>query len=532
MPVNLRKAVLSALLLMAQAVLIQVTMGQVTMASAEVLNRGNGDEPSTLDPQKTTMLVENVITGDLFMGLTTEDAAGALIPGAAESWTISDDGLTYIFRLRAGLSWSDGAPFRAADFVYSFRRMLDAETASGNASNLFLIENGRDITRGEKPLTALGVRAPDDVTLVIKLERPAPYFLKVLSYLYPVPKHVIDIHGSTWQRPATMVTNGAYRLTDWRPNEYVRADRNEHFFDAENVAIETIYFYTTENLHTALNRFRAGELDITFGIPSERVDWVRENLPDSFHITPTLGLVYTKINFANPALQDVRVRRALALGVDREVLTDRLLRTGAKPAWHIVPSEVTDFPQIMSSDMALSDASRLELAVQLMNDAGFSGEARLELTLRFWSSNDIRKVAVALQAMWRPIGVNIVLHNAESKVHFSDLAKGDFDLGMSGWTSFDDPAEFLDVIYSKSPNNNGGYHSEAFDEMFETARLTADAAERAKILAAAEALAMSEYPVIPLYFQVRHHLVSSAVNGWVDGAASNHRSRFLSISRD
>ena len=249
-----------------------------------VFQRGNAAEPDTIDPHLTSSTWESHITGELFLGLTTENAQAHPIPGIAESWTTTADGLTWTFKLRKGMVWSDGEPIKASDVIFGLRRVLDPKTASKYASMMFIIENAEDINAGKKPLTALGARVIDASTIELKLNQPAPYLPGLLTHSssFPVPEHVITKFGKEWTNPGNMVSSGPYVVTEWIPNDYVKVVKNQKFYDAANVAINEITFYPTDDERIALNRFRAGELDANItnrGFPSDQINWLKTNMP-------------------------------------------------------------------------------------------------------------------------------------------------------------------------------------------------------------------------------------------------------------
>jgi oligopeptide transport system substrate-binding protein len=314
-------------------------------AAGEVVFRsGHSGEPDSLDPHKAMPGSATVVINDLFEGLLTLDAAGHPSAGAAQSWSVSADGLVWTFRLRDGLRWSDGTPLDAADFVYSFRRMADPATAASSmAASVDSIAGARDILSGNAPVESLGVSAPDSSTVVVEVDRPKPWLPSVMASpgFVPVPRHVIAEHGDSWSRPGVHVSNGAYRLDRWIPQDYVRVVRNQEFHAAGSLSIDAVHYYVVDDLNTGLRRFRAGDLHAMVNFPPDKLDWLRENMPEVLHLSPSLGLMLYAFNLERAPYDDVRVRRALSLAVDRRLLTQRIVRSGDTPAYGLLAPGLT-----------------------------------------------------------------------------------------------------------------------------------------------------------------------------------------------
>src|SRR5262245_27895599 len=337
------------------------------IANEIVLNRGNGPEPKSLDPGLTDGIWEFNITGDMLLGLTTEDANSKPIPGAAESWESSEDGLTWTFHLRDH-TWSDGTPVTAEDFVFAWRRMLDPKTAAPYAYYLYPIKNARDVNTGKQPPGALGVTARDAKTLVVTLANPVPFMAEFLTHAttYPVPRHVVEAKGKEWVQPGNFVSNGPYVLKDWVPNDHLTVVKNPRLYDAANVKVDVVNYYPTPDGAAALRRLRAGELDTQDPISPLQIDFLRTNMPDALKITPTLTIAYLSINLTRKPLDDVRIREALNLAVDRETLVDRIIKLNDLPAYNTVPPGTANYPggvQMRFKDMPFEQ--RLARAQQL-----------------------------------------------------------------------------------------------------------------------------------------------------------------------
>lgn len=490
-------------------------------------------EPASLDPHKVSGTWENAVVGDMYIGLTTENQKAEPVPGVAESWTVSEDGKTYVFTLRKS-SWSDGTPFTANDFVYSMQRILLPETAAEYASLLYIIEGAEALNKGEAKPENLAVKALDDYTLEIKLTGPAPYFLALLTHYtaYPVPKHVIDKHGKDWTKPAYMVVNGPYKLVEWIPNTHVKLTKNDTYWDKDSVSIDNLVFYTQEDRAAVQKRFRAGEIDIATDFASDQIGWLKENLPNETRIAPYMGIYYYPINSSVEPFTDIRVRNALSMAVNREAIVDKVLKTGEIAAYSFVPPGVAYYDNQAEVEWkSVPFTERQKKAKELLAEAGFTAEKPLEFTLRYNTSENHKRIAVAVASMWKAIGVKAELFNSEVKVHYADLKQGDFQVARAGWIAdYNDAQNFLYLLETRTGvNNYGRYSNPEYDNLMLEAEVTADLQKRGKLMYKAEQLAMRDQPVIPIYHYVSKNLVSQKVEGFVDNPQDIHRWRYVSL---
>jgi len=507
------------------------------VAEGGLLLRGNSGEPGTLDPHLAHSTAELIIVNDLFTGLLSQDSRGRAIPGAAASHSVSGDGLTWTFSLRGDLKWSDGKPIGSEDFLYSFRRSLDPDTASPRASLLFPIRNARAVNAGKAPPEQLGVSAPDPLTVKFELESPAPYFDRILltSPALPVPRHLVETYGRKWARPPHAAGNGAFKLAAWTPRVHVEVRKNPLFHDHETVRLGGVRYLPTEDLSTQLKRFRAGELDLGLNFPPSQTAWVKKNLGDSVRIFPILGTYYYPFNLSAPKFGDRRTRRALTMAIDREAIAAKLLGSGERPAYSFVPPGFEDYPAPAPPDYAaLSMRERRAEARRLLAEAGFGASRPLELELRYNMTEEHQAIAVAVAAMWRAIGVEARLLSTETRTHFRDLAMGEFDIGRAAmFATYNDPRAFLEVFSSDNrAGNYAGYANPEFDRMLEEANGIFEPRSRGERLQRAEALALSDYPAIPIYHYVSKRLVSPRVKGWRDNPVGAHLSRYLWLENE
>ncbi len=506
-----------------------------------VFQRGNAAEPDTLDPHLGSTSWENHIIGDLFLGLTTEDAQAHPIPGVAESWTTSEDGLTWTFKIRKGILWSDGVPIKASDAVFGFRRVMDPKTASKYASMLYLIYNAEDVNAGKKPLTELGVRAIDDRTVELKLTQPAPFLPGLLTHYtsFPMPEHIISKYGNEWTKPGNMVSSGAYILDTWIANDHVKIVKNPKFYDAANVAIDEVYFYPTEDERAALTRFRAGELDANItnrGFPVDQIQWLKTNMPGQGRIHAYLANEYIVANTRRKPFDDPRIRRALSLALNREIYATKVYRDGRIPAYSFVPPGIDNYetnikPRIDFADWPMD--KRVAEAKRLLAEAGYGPDNPLKFDFNAMTGYDARRASAAITTMWREIGINTKPLPNEPKTHYNVIQAFDFDVAWAAWVGdYNDPQTFLYLMESNAgPFNYAGYKNKDYDTLMEQAKQTLDLKKRADILAAAEQKGMDDTATIPLTFTTTKNLVGPQVKGYVDNISNWHRTRFMRIER-
>jgi len=497
-------------------------------AAAATLNRGNGGEPDSLDPAFAGTQWEDNIVGDLMEGLTTLDAAARPIPGMAERWEVSKDGLTWTFSLRKA-QWSDGAAVTAEDFVFAFRRLVDPATRSRYAANLWVLKNAAAISAGKLPPASLGAIAARPDRLVLTLEHPAPYLPELLSHITasPVPAHLLARAGTGWARPGSYVGNGPYLLKAWVPNDHITLVKNARFHDAAHVALDTVTYWPTTDASAAMKRFRAHELDLQSPVAMTEIGWLRANMPGALRVTPSLAVTYVAIS--TQRLKDVRVRRALNLAIDREAITQKILRLGEPAAYGIVPPGTAGYPGNVAFDFrAQPFAARLAEAQGLMRQAGYGPANRLALAYATTSSPDNRRVAAVLQAMLSQIYIKLTIQAADVPNHFRALRTHDYDLGIANWyADFNDASNFLDLLRSNAGNNYAGWRNPAFDRLMDQAAAEPDDGRRGGLLAKAEKTALADYPWIPLRFPAQTDLVAPDLRGWTANARDLHRSRWL-----
>ncbi|MGO4725775.1 MULTISPECIES: peptide ABC transporter substrate-binding protein [unclassified Inquilinus] len=526
--------------ILARGLLAAALMGGVSSAAmAEIVfNKGNGAEPLTLDPHKLSGVPESNVAMDLFEGLLTPDAKGEPSPGAAESWTVSDDGLTYTFKLRQNEQWSDGTPVTAADFVFSWHRLIDPKTAADYAYFLDQVVGAKDARLGKGSVDQVGVKAIDDHTLEVKLVAPTPYFLSSLVHqsTYAISKANYDKFGDDFIKAGNLISNGAYQLAEAVPQGYIKLTKNPHFHDADNVKIDTVMVYPTEDIDAELQRFKAGELDMTYELPSQQIPTLQKEMTDQIHIAPYLGVYFYAYNLTHePWKSSPELRQALSLAVDRDSLIKNVTQASQIPAYTFVPPGTINFPTWEPDVAKLTQAERDAKAKELYAKAGYGPDKPLKLELTYNTSENHKKVAVFIAAMWKQkLGVNVSLVNQEWGTFQDTRDKKEFpDIARHGWIGdYNDAYGFLQLeLGDVGEQSTSGYSNPKFDDLMAQAAKATEATKRGELMQEAEKLMIADLPVLPLYFYTTHHAVSPALKGWVDNVSDYHLSRWLSVQR-
>ena len=500
--------------------------------SAATLNRGLNAEPESLDPHRSTSNGAADILRDIGEGLLTYAADGSLIGGVASSWSVSDDGLVYTFRIRQEAIWMNGDPVTSSDFVFALRRLVDPEIASPYALILESILNVPQIVKGELPPTELAVIAIDDETLQIELSAPTPYFRQLLTHPSTFPLHAVSVIelGDDFSHPGNFVSNGAYTLIDWTVGSRISLKRNSNYWrDSESGFDRVAYHVVKESAE--VNRFRAGDLDITANIDSVMFDAMLEERPDEVKVSSSLGIYYYGFNLTNEIFSNrPNLRRALSMAVDREALVEAVTGRGELPGYGWVPPGISGYNSQSFDYSTLSKSQRETEARRLYEAAGYGSDNPLAFELRYNSSAVQTRIAVAVQSMWSEVlGVDVTLINEEFRVLLSNIQSMDVtEMFRLSWTGdYNDPLTFLQLFESGNPSNLTAYSNPRVDALLKKAAAEVDPLRRMALLEEAEATAISEHPVIPLYFFVNKHLVRNNILGWQDSVLDFHYSQHL-----
>ena len=504
------------------------------LAAEQILNKNNGAEPQTLDPHRAEGVPASNILRDLFEGLVSEAPDGSLIPGAAETWQINDDGTVYTFTLRADGRWSNGDPVTAADFAYGIQRSVDPATLSQYSSILFPIVNAKQIVKGELSPEQLGVTALDDRTLEIRLIGPTPYFLGLLTHstTYAVHRPSVEKFGNRFARAGQLVGNGAYRLDEWVVQSHIRLLRSEKYWDDENTVIDEVNYFPIENQDAMLKRYRADELDFTQDLPFKQIAWIRENIADQLYISPYLGSYYYSLNLTLPPFAGApKLRRALALAIDRDVLTEKITGSGEIPAYSWTP-RVTGYTQQPPDWAGWTQERRNTEARRLFKESGHSEANPLTIQILYNTSENHKRLAVAIASMWKQVlGVETKLLNQEWKV-FLETRKQKTMPGVArnGWIGdYNDAYSFTQLLASDNEQNDSGFANDEYDALLDRAAVEPDMQKRAELMEAAERLMLEEQPIIPIYFYVSKHLIKPWVGGFEPNIMDHHYTKNFHI---
>ncbi len=525
-----------------------VLLGFASGGGAEMIwRRGALGDPGSLDPHKATTLMESNVLDELFDGLLSLNAGGALVPGVAESWSADADGVVYVFNLRADAKWSNGDTVAAEDFVFAFRRLMAPATAAPYANILYTLKNAQKVNKGELPPEALGVRALDAGRLEITLESRTPYFLEQLAHFTAKPLHrrSIEAFGADFAHPAHIVTNGPFLLKKFIPNNSIILVKNPNYHDAAKVALDEEIFIPLEDRSAALRRFMAGEINSYDEVPVEEIDFARKHLGESLRLSPALGGYYYAFDTRRPPFDDARVRQALAMAIDREFLADRIWGGVMSPSYSFVPPGIASYgapAEVAWKGVGLGE--RQGEARRLLREAGFAAggvaensqgqnENPLEVEIRFNNSGSHRSTAVAVADMWKAIGVKTRILGVDAATHYALLReKPPFDVARTSWfADYPDAQNFLFLAESDNQTlNTPSFSNPAFDALMRRASEEGDPARRSAILHEAEALLLKEQPYLVLMNYRASDLVSPRLRGWEANPLSVHPGRYISIA--
>jgi oligopeptide transport system substrate-binding protein len=504
-----------------------------TPAFAEIVyNRGNSGEPESLDPHKTSTVYEAHVLRDLFEGLVAQDKDAGLIPGVAESWTVSDDGMIYTFKLRKDAVWSDGSPVTADDFVYAFRRLEDPATGAQYSSMLYPVKNAEELNTSKAKPEDLGAKAIDAATLEVTLKAPTPYFLEMLTHqaTYPVSKASIEKLGADWIKPGNLVSNGAYTLAEFVPGDHIKLVKNPKFHDAASVKIDTVNYIPTEDRSTAIKRFEAGELDTNDDIPTEQMADLKGKFGDKLHIGPYLGTYYYAIKTDKAPWDNPELRTAISMAIDRDFLAEKVWQNSMLPGYSMVPPGIEGYTSATAKFADLSQIDREDEAKKIFEKLGYTPEHPLKMEIRYNTSENHKNTAIAIQEQLKPLGVEITLLNTDTKTHYSFLQhKGDYDVARAAWIAdYKDPENFLGISRKASGINYSNYSSSKFEALMDKAAADGGKPEqRMKELSEAERVLVDDVGVIPLLYYSYKNLISPKIHGFDENVMDVHPTRFI-----
>ncbi len=504
-----------------------------------ILHKGNGSEPSDVDPHTTTGMPEYHIQMAIFEGLVGKHPKTLeIIPAVAESWTISDDGLIYTFKIRDNAKWSNGDKLTAHDFVYSWKRALMPALGNQYAYSVYVIKNAEAFNKGKiKDFADVGVKAPNDDTLVIQLENKTPYFLKLLDHhsMFPVHQKTIeafgkiDDRGTSWTRAENFVGNGAFTIKDWIPNQILSVKKNPHYWDFAKVSLNEIHFHPVESEVTEEHMFRAGQLHFTETLAIEKIATYQNTKPENLYLEPYFATYFYRLNTTHPQLKDVRIRKALALAIDRKTLTERVTKGNEPPAYNLTPPNTQGF----TAQAKLS--YNPEKAKQLLTAAGYpNGEGFPALEILYNTNEGHKKIALAIQQMWKnTLNIDVTLYNQEWKVFLDAERTMNFQITRASWVGdYLDPNTFLDMFVTDGGNNKAGWSHKRYDEIIALAAQADSQEERYRYFQEAEKILVEEVPIIPIYTYSAKHLISESVEGIHENILDFRPYKYISLKHN
>ena len=489
------------------------------LAKVQELVRGNGTEVATIDPHKSQGVPESHVIRDLLEGLVNQDGDGNTIPGVAESWETTDN-KTFTFHLRKDAKWSNGDPVTAQDFVYSWQRAVDPATASPYAwyMEYTKMANAKGIVAGKKDKSELGVKAVDANTLVVELETAVPYFVMMMGHttMKPVHQATVEKYGDQWTKPEHFVGNGAFSVDKWVVNERLVLKRNDQYWDNGKTVLNKVTFLPIENQVAEMNRFLSGEIDFTNELPTEHFKRLKKEHAEDVSVAGNLCSYYYIFNTKKAPFDDVRVRQAISYAIDRNIVTDAILAQGQKPAYFLTPEITAGFDPELPAYGKMSQKERNAEAARLLAEAGYGKDNPLNFKLLYNTSENHKKIAVALGSMWKKtLGLSVTLENQEWKTYLSSKDSGDFEVARAGWCGdYNEASSFLTLM--KSNNTTGGVHydSAAYDQIIDKALNSTSEEERKALYLEAEKLMANDMPIAPIYQYVKSRLLNPHVGGF------------------
>lgn len=505
----------------------------------QTLLLGNGAEPRDLDPQVDVAYTDGNILVALFEGLTCiDEKTSQPVPGVAERWETSPDGLTWTFHLRADAKWSNGDPVTAGDFVYSIHRMLSPKLAVEYSGMMWPIRNAEAFNTGKiADFSEVGARALDERTLQLTLGAPCPWLLALTAHPTWLPVHQatiekfgpMDQQGTRWTRPGNLVGNGPFLLKEWTPNARIVVERNPRYWDAARCKLQRIIFFPNDNIATDEKNFRAGQLHLTYELAPEKIATYRAEAPEKLRIDPFLETLFLRVNVTRPPFDNKKLRQALARAIDRSAIARNVLHGSRTPAGELVPPGTAGY----SSPAPIPDD--FEAARRLLAEAGYPGGrglAPFEVQIK---SDDIhRAILEAIQEMWkRELGITIVIAPLEQKTWIQNWLTLSYQVASSRWVGdYVDPDTFLGMFTTSNGNNETGWSNPDYDRLIAEAARTLDSKQRLAIQRQAETILLDEVPIIPIYHGTRIFLINPAVKGWAPSLLGFHRYQFVELKKD
>ncbi|MCC8365812.1 peptide ABC transporter substrate-binding protein [Xenorhabdus sp. PB61.4] len=477
------------------------------------------DEPASLDPIKSFGLIEAQVLRDLLEGLVNQDAYGKPVPGVAINWKTTDN-KTWIFTLRQDARWSNGDKVTASDFVYSWQRLVNPKNASSFSwfAALAGIQNAQKIIDGKLPPEKLGVEALDAYTVKVTLDRPVPYFPNMTTHfsLYPVNKQSVEKYGNDWTKVGHLVGNGAFMLTGRVVNEKIVLSPNPYYWDHEKTVLKKVTFVPINQESHAVNRYLAGDLDITESFPKNMYHKLRHDIPGEVFTPDQLGTYYYAFNTQRAPTNDIRVRQALAMTINKNLVAEKILGTGEKPAWHFTPDVTAGFHPEKSQQQMITQQERDRRARLLLKEAGYGPDHPLKLSLLYNNLENNQRIAIAVSSEWKKkLGVEVKLVNQEWKTYVDNRNTGNFDVVRASWTGdYNEPSSFLSLLTSTHSGNLAKFYNPAYDALLKEASLETDDDARNRDYNQAEKMIEEQAPIVPIYQYTNGRLIKKWLKGY------------------
>ncbi|MEX6703138.1 peptide ABC transporter substrate-binding protein [Peribacillus frigoritolerans] len=492
--------------------------GSGDSSGLKVLNVNNSSEPGSLHPANAQGTHESWILEHTFEGLTKKTEEGKIVPGSAESWEISEDGLTWTFKLKDGLKWSNGDPLTANDFEYAWKYALKPETAADYAYQLYYLKGGEAYNSKKGKEEDVGVKATDEHTLVVTLEQPTPYFLDLTSFytFYPINKKVQE-ENPKWALDAkTHVSNGPFKLTEWKHKESLKIEKNENYYDKDKIKLDAVNFALIEDENTAWQMYQSGELDLAYPLPVDIQGQMVNSDDKEFKMGKELAVYYYNFNTEVKPFNNAKVRKALSMAIERQKITENVAQGGQKPAFGVVPPGIPDASGDFQENTGNLFKEDVKEAKKLLKE-GLAEEGMKELpdfSILYNTLDSHKKIAEAVQGMWRDnLGVEVTLENAEFQVKLDREKAGDFEISRAGWVGdYVDPMTFM-LWETDGAYNDAGWSNKEYDNLLKEAKSTMDPKERMDALHKAEKVMIDEMPILPVYFYTKPYMVKSNVTG-------------------
>ena len=486
------------------------------------INISIGGEPPTLDPDLSGDSISARVAHDFFEGLVSFNQKGDPIPGLAESWEISSDQKTYTFHLRKGIKFSDGTPITATDFVKSWQRFGDPKTGSPQNNMLEIVVNGAQIAKGQLPPSSLGISAPNQDTVVVKLTRPSESFLYLIGGspgFQVVPTKVIAAKGAAWTEPQNIVTSGAYKMTEHVVNGYITAEKNPFYYAESTVKIPQVKYLAIADPNAEFNQYQANNVDITNSIPTDRYKEIKAAYPKELYTVQQDAIYFYDFNMMRPELKNnLKLRQALTMAVDRKILTQDILGQGQTELYSYVAPTVSNgkYANVKYEWANWTREKQISEAKNLYAEAGYGPDHPLTLEISYNTLDSHKKIAVAIASMWKEtLGVNVIAANMEWKTFILARQKGNYQVARDGWVAGKNITDYTDFMFlCDAPQNNTHYCNPAYDELIRDANYTLDPVQKQKIYSQAIMLSMDDYPIIPLYQYTYSRLIKPYVKGY------------------